>query len=453
MTAEVPQEFGADALLRLVESNTIIGRSKKVEALEKAFFLAESAQQPVKLRTIPGSLVDTRSGYRAAAYQLNFDRLSLQSRAVRDLLPLDPAKARKLYEQIRFPTLTPLGCEQTLVYDVGSYYETLAVVLNGAYTAKEKAEGSSIALLQSVISDLRSHAQVGPVARTLATVGLSSSQLANLSNLFVSSLQRLQGDERSFAVAATKFDALGALAQLTGALDSANISTPAIVQMIREYVVSNIQGIRCSDTGRIDQGSLPIAAADFNELFRNALLRSTLFPIGLDELQGSKLGPALVFHPFWQTSPARELLVGAKKLRFGVGNTPISLEERTTTGWNIELTDFLSELESWRPTSSEEQEDFFHQKSVLYESLIELIPSGPEQLKVIRSFVTFLELNSFAATNRIEWFLHVEDLLARLRTEKAVNGEHAVLDAFRDSRDAVLNLYGQVEILAPLSSR
>src|SRR2546430_2370278 len=104
-----------------------------------------------------------------------------------------------------------------------------------------------------------------------------------------------------------------------------------------------------------------------------------------------------------------------------------------------------SKLESWEPTDSEETEDFFHEKCVLYVGLVDLIPPGTEQSKVIRSYVTFLELNSFEGTNRIEWFWHVGDLLERLSAERENKGRTQVLEAFRNSRDPTLNLYARVE--------
>ena len=104
-------------------------------------------------------------------------------------------------------------------------------------------------------------------------------------------------------------------------------------------------------------------------------------------------------------------MVGIQKLRFGEGETPISLAERSKSSWSTQLNDFLAELESWKPTNSEELEDFFHEKCVLYVGLVDLIPPGSEQSKVIQSYVTFLELNSLEGTNRMEWFLHVDDLV------------------------------------------
>lgn len=444
LTAGIPSEFGADFLLRLVESGRLSDPLLKVKLLEKAFNFAESAQHPIKLIGI-GSLVDTRSGYLDMAFQLNLDKLSLQSRAVFDLLQVDHVKGEKLFEEIRFPTLKPLGCEELLIYDPGSYYRTLGGVLGRGSMRKEESEKRVIAFLQPAIAEISSHTQVTPIAKMLTSVNLSSTQLGDMTSFFIGSLQSLQSDERSFAVAATKYDALGAVAQLVSKLDREGLPSANLVQVLKQYVIKNLRAIRCPDIGQSEKGSLPRAARDFNELFGAALLSAEPNPISSDELQNYKLGSAPSFYPYWQSPRAKELLEGIKKLRFGTGGTPLSVAERKTAGWNSQLSDFLAELELWKSTDEKQEDDFFHQKCVLYVGLIDLIPPGPEQSEVIRSYVTFLELNSVEGTNRIGWFLHVKDLLDRLSATMEDKGKRHVLDIFRDSRDPTLNLYARVE--------
>jgi hypothetical protein len=108
------------------------------------------------------------------------------------------------------------------------------------------------------------------------------------------------------------------------------------------------------------------------------------------------------------------------------------------------LTDFLTKLESWR-SDSEPADDFFHQKSVLYQGLIELIPvSEPERLKVINSYVEFLGQNYFQRKSRSEWFLHVADLLSRFSPATHNQETMEIVHAFLTSSDPTLNLYGRV---------
>jgi hypothetical protein len=448
LAAGSPPEFGTDALLRVVESPKVTDRSLKIELLEKAFFLAESVQHPVKLAGIPGSLVDTRSGYLAMAFRLNLDKLSLQSRVVLDLMQLDRVRAVKLFEQIRVPTLRSLACEESLVYDPTSYYQALAHVVTSGSKANDESERTNAVFLRSAVTELSSHAQVSHVAKALTTLNLPSAELEEMASLFAGSLENLQGDERSFAVLATQYDALGALARLVSKLGADGLPSANVLQAARQYVISNLRNSPCRDGSQDERTLLPRAAQDFNDLFGAALAPAKLSPISRDEVQPDHLGAAPSNHPFWQSSPAKELLVSIKKLRFGTGGTPLSVSERETLEWNTQLSDFLTELESWTPTDSEDMEDAFHEKCVLYIGLIDLIPPGQEQSKVIRRYVTFLEVNSFEGTNRIEWLWHVEDLLQRVSAGKEDKGKTVVLEAFRNSRDPTLNLYARLEIWA-----
>ena len=98
-----PPEFGADALLRLVESGKIVGRDAQRDLVEQAFGLAVSAKFPVRKRHLPGTTLDSRAGSLSQAYGMKLDALSLQSRAVSDMVRIDPAEARKLIQEIPPP--------------------------------------------------------------------------------------------------------------------------------------------------------------------------------------------------------------------------------------------------------------------------------------------------------------------------------------------------------------
>src|SRR5260370_22863835 len=84
-----PPEFDSDALLRVAESGKVADRNTRRDLVEQAFRLAVSAKFPARMRGVPGSTLDTRSGNLSKAYDLKLDALSLGSRAVNDLLSLD----------------------------------------------------------------------------------------------------------------------------------------------------------------------------------------------------------------------------------------------------------------------------------------------------------------------------------------------------------------------------
>ena len=138
LASAAPPEFTADALLRMVESGKLADRNARRELVEHAFQLAASAKFPVRMVGVQGTTTDTASGSLSQAHTLKLDALSLESRAVRAMLPIDTTKARELFGQIVKPALPALTCDDALVYDPSEFYQALSVVVNGTFTAKEE---------------------------------------------------------------------------------------------------------------------------------------------------------------------------------------------------------------------------------------------------------------------------------------------------------------------------
>src|SRR6202453_2775281 len=164
LAAAAPPEFTADALLRIVESGQLADRNARHELIEHAFQLAASAKFPVRMVGVTGTTTDTASGSLNQAYGLKLDVLSLQSRAVRDMLPLDPSKARELFGQITKPTMARLSCDDALVLEPSEYYQALSAVVNGGFTPNEKAKEEHVNLLLEALGQVTSPSQLAPLA-------------------------------------------------------------------------------------------------------------------------------------------------------------------------------------------------------------------------------------------------------------------------------------------------
>ncbi len=169
-----PPEFAADALLRMVESGKLQDKNARRELVEHAFQLAASAKFPVRMDGLPGTTTDTASGSLSRAHALKLDGLSLQSRAVRDMLPIDPDKARELFGQMVKPALAPLTCDDALVYDPSDYYQALSAVVNGTFTPKEKAKEEHFNLLMDNLGQVTSPSQLAPLAVALETASVTA---------------------------------------------------------------------------------------------------------------------------------------------------------------------------------------------------------------------------------------------------------------------------------------
>ena len=443
MATVVAPEFGADILIRVSESTKTRNRQTKIRLLKKAFYLANSAEQPIK-RTTSVFLPDTRSGYLALAFRLeNLDTISLQSRVVDDLLKLDTKLARDLLEQIRLPVLSPVDCGEPLTYDVNLLYEVLGSVSRDGFTGKEKSEGRQVALLKPYLYPLQSHAQIGPATKLLLNAGLSYADLSRTANMLAESLLELGGDERSFAATNMRTDANstpGAIATLIEALNAKQINSFALLGAFREYLVSNFGGSRCGEMA--NRSSLPEAVQFFNDRFLLVSQWGQITPIKAEELKAARIGPKFADVTFWQSPQSKQLFEGAKGLLFGDSRARLTTQQRTTPNWSSRLLEFLNQLSAWKSDSEASLVDFFCEKSLLYTLLINVVPNGPERSKAISDFVEFLEQNSEPPINRLEWILQVDRLLSGT-VGAGDRGE--VMQTFVNSRDPALSVYGRLE--------
>jgi len=116
----VPPEFGADALITLVEAGLIGSETPRRDLLRDAFALAGKAQESAQLVSVapPSSALAsalpdvTRKG---------LDRVSLQSRVVQLLVGSDSDLAREFHASIGLPDETTFSCNRRFVFAFSRY--------------------------------------------------------------------------------------------------------------------------------------------------------------------------------------------------------------------------------------------------------------------------------------------------------------------------------------------
>lgn len=171
-----PPEFGADALLRLVESGRISGGEAAAEAIQQAFDLGaragfRSGMKP-KTRIAP----DTRQATLARAHGLKLDALALQSRAVTAMAAVDGGRARQMYIAMAKPELAPLPCSGFFDYDVAGQYRALGSVMQRGFTAKERAREDHVAFLVEAVGAVHAASEVEPMRAAIEAAGLTAQQ-------------------------------------------------------------------------------------------------------------------------------------------------------------------------------------------------------------------------------------------------------------------------------------
>jgi hypothetical protein len=398
----VSPEFAADALLRLVESHKITSVEAQRDLVEQAFRLAASAKFRVRMHGLPGSLVDTRSGYLSRAYDLKLDVLSLSSRAVRDMVPIDNARARALFQEIPRPVLASLSCDDPLVYNVSDYYRTLGIIVDSTFNEKERKKDEHINFFLDYLQQATSPSQLAPLAAAIKTIGVTPEQRAILWNRLAGLLENLQPDDRSFSAS---------LADVERAM-------PQELHASFEKYSKKSSG--CKDDAVVTAG------------LANA------------EAQPAKTGTTPKIERYWESVATHILLEGAKKLRFGTEGKPLTDTDRSSQEWQQQLTDYLRQLGEWGPGQEKSEADYYHQKCVVYEALVELIPRGPQRDTILTAYLDFIGNSSLQQESPVEWFMHAHSMLERVRSTNS--GEPSkVLEGFQKSGNPILALYAALE--------
>jgi len=320
---------------------------------------------------------------------------------VRDMLPLSNAKARELFVEIPRPALPALGCDDALVYDVAEFYQTLGAVFHGAFTAEEHKKEEDLNFLLDYLGQTTSATQLAPLARLIKGAGVSAPQREILWNKFNGLLESLQSDGRSYAAA----------------LEDIRREIGPESQTSFEKFQQRMTG--CPDDARPG--------------------------VNLELSQGTvHAGSTPALHHYWESAQAKRLLQDGLRLRYTADGKLIAEAGRNSREWQQQLTDYLSELADWSADQEKSEADFYHQKCLVYEALVELIPRGPQRDKTIQAYMDFISSSNLQQQSPVEWFLHANSMLERVRSTNS--GEPGkLLEAFESSRNPILALYAAEE--------
>jgi hypothetical protein len=392
LSHSVAPEFASDALLRIVESGKIPDRESRSALLEEAFRLAAGTKFDLRMRGVAGTTVDTRSGSLSQAYDLRLDTASLQSRAVIGMLALDRAKGRELLGDMHRPAFAPLSCDEALVYDPTDYYRALAAA-SGSFSAKEREKDEHLNLLLDHLGQVSSPSQLVPLAWLIkGAATLTAEQRQILWTRFNGILESLQPDGRSFAASVNEIGR-----EIT--FESG--------ESFEKYRTRNV-GCKTDDA----RGASSSAEAT----------------------------PKL--ERYWQSADAKRLLEDGKKLRYGPSANALSDAERSTAEWRQQLADYLTEVANWGPASEKSEADYYHQKCLVYESLVDLIPHGAQRNQILDAFVSFIGNSSLQQQSPAEWFSEAKTMLERVRN---TSDPAMLMEEFRRSGNPVLALYTAIE--------
>ncbi len=383
-----PPEFAANALLRIVESGKVDDKPARMELIERAFRLATSAHEPYRKAALSGVIQDYRGSIQANAYGLQLDRVSLQTRAVRQMLALDKKAARELFLEIPRPAIAPLTCDDTLGPDLSDLYKTLALVASQTFSPAEERHDDHISLLLDYVATVSSPLQLAPAAELIRTANVNAAQRQLLGAKFAAAMETVQPDDRSFA---------GVTAALTPLI------TSDMMPSFQRFIAGHASAQRCpagvqpAITAGMVGGGQPAAdaPADFKRMSQ-------------DEMN----------------------------LMFTSGQM-VTAAERGTAAWQQRLQDFLTQLAGWTQASDGSPAAFYHQKMYLYMGLLD-VTSGDVRSGIVDQMLQFASQSDLENNEPEEWFYDLS--VADQRTRYGPVPGREVLDGFERTGDPALVL-------------
>ena len=448
----LPAEFSADLLIQLAESGEIKERKRRQDLLIEAFDTAAKAKQPLKLAALPGSAVDSRLGYRANAFKLGLDTLSLQSRAIKALLPLNKKEARQLFDEIKLK-LNPLDCEDTLAYDLGSFFDMTLAIVQTAFNTEETQRGEHIYFVERSISKINSSNQIQPAVKVLISLKTSNLELARLGRAFSTALAKIPADDRSFS--APWNSTINSIDELVSTFSQRGLPSDEIIEAYRAYLINQLTGQRCAETnGAGDPKALETSlVTHFNERLRS-LAYKNIGPISEDEITPGRREGSVRDEAYWTSTKSKSILSAMRRLRFKSPGTEFNTQEKESAEWQSQLSQLIRELASWMPSDEKSDEDYFHQKCVIYYALIKAIPTGAQydglRDEALRDFATLLSVSQLQKEKPAEWFLHAKVLINRAHTANPPEREK-LISLIYNSHSTILHLYVQKEELLKAS--
>ena len=444
----VPAEFSADLLIQLVESGRIKERKRRQDLIIEAFYTAAKAKEPLKLAALPGGAVDSRLGYRANAFRLGLDSLSLQTRAIKALLPLNKQKARQLFDEIKLK-LNPLDCESTLAYDLDSFFETILAIAQTAFNSEETRRGEHIYFVENYINRINSPNQIRPAVTVLVSLKMTDLDLARLGRAFSTALAKIPTDDRSFS--APWNSTMNSIEELVSKFNKQELSSDEIIEAYRAYLVQQLTAQRCIETDAAkEQKALEAGlVTHFNEKLRSFAYKN-IAPISEDEIKPARRKGSIRDEVYWTSAKSKSILSAIRRLRFKSAGNEFNAQEKESAEWQSQLSELMKELAFWVSNDEKSEEDYFHQKCVIYYALLKAIPADNQynglRDEMLRDFANLLTTSQLEKQKPAEWFLHAKVLIDRANTAQFSERDKLIALIY-NSRSTILHLYVQKEEL------
>jgi len=427
-----PPEFAADALLRLAGSERVVDPDWQRELLEEAYLAAYSA--PLSYRRVALTAPpDSRQGAEAIASDTALTRVSLQVRASQMMASIDASRAREMFGWIDLD-LESGTCDSPLVPAVDEYYSTLSILARTTFPGDIDGRGDALRFLTLYLFRAHLPTDLPAVTRAVRRFRATREEEAYLDTVVRWIFEGSLRDPRGFSSSAV--DLVAKVMELEDADRGLGLLGWSVTRILRDYLLGQFAGPRCSDT--VSDGQ---ALDAFNaELRRREVRPETIAPLSAGDWHPSATQGGVRLDRFWQTLEAQRLYQAMARLR-GNARNPVAERARRTEAWMTAAERLLDDVEHWSGTREAFERDYLYQKAAVYTLMVDLVPASALRIRTIRSFVNFLRQVDRDRNARALWFAFAKRVIELVRSAD----RPYVLDALESSGHPTLVLYGRLE--------
>jgi len=416
----------------------------KIETLTEIFERAGEARN-----SFPGSYPDIEA----------LDALSLRSRAVRTILPLDAKRGRRLFESMSHPNVPHPTCEEATAPDAGIYMDTVqAVVEHGHFTASEREKNVPWSLVIDAVRGAGSAAEITAGAMRLVPLARTEREQAEMTSVLGFGLAVQDSDRAFTSVPPPRL--VGSIVNAGSFLRRTN-QLP-LLYALRNYLVSQLTAERCEIT-------LPTSLEGVQAFNQAISGRSDIAPINTDEVKATKREGKPDIPEVDPAYFALERRLNALSLR-KPGEDLAKLH--TSSAWQDQARELLSDTESWKGSYGQDSVKVACDKLKLFKILAVVSPGGVIYQTAMSDALNILGDPVFLLRAPEIWVSELRDLLMStrltsvrrelmalrgpsLRTEVSSNQNSIdVQKQLAASRLPALSIYGRILLLGePATAR
>jgi hypothetical protein len=459
--------LAADAMIRIAAKVAAPCPALAKDLLQHAFDQADSVEPETAYKlAVPGGSTDSRVSYSEHGYSQQMDRLSLQSRAVLGMAPLDAKTAIQLFQRIPPPRPPAVGCSSAFVPDVSIYYEALGkefALLRARKPRNDAVAQAPLAQLQDVVGATTSPVQMKPLTAVIEGAELTDTELSLLMNALAAGIESFPVDDRSLSAKADEGDLgmagivadvshghspmpsesslllVDVMYDLVALSKRSKISPYPLVHAYRDYLDRSLHGPHC-------QGNLPKGSESLTSTCKALNAWLAKFAPGIEPVSIPDSDPPVEPDPdqgqYWLSPKTKELLMDAKHLNFDDNWRRFTDADRKTPEWQDRVGHLLNDMDDWRPTDEPDPAAYYHQRCILIYRVLADLPPGALYDRVVSAWIATFADSSLQWDNPAEWYFEVSKFLEFSKKDRKAPTPAAAIASLKNSSNSYLHALG-----------